>query len=193
MIRRDKMQRIYIICITFTQIINCQGEICMKELPVRKSIRLKGYDYSQAGYYFITGCVKNRHEILGSIVGSGFHARPQVELTDIGIEIQKSIEYVRNNDENVEIPKYVIMPNHIHLIVVLTAVGHGSPTLQSVVGRIKSYTTKQWNEMCNTKYKTFWQDSFHDHIIRDDADYLLHLQYIENNPSKWAEDRYYVQ
>jgi len=81
-----------------------------KEMPVRKKIRLEGYDYSKNGAYYVTFCVENRYEILGKIVGSGFHARPSVELSDIGIETQKSIEYICENDERIEIPKYVIMP-----------------------------------------------------------------------------------
>ena len=94
----------------------------MKELPVRKSIRLKNYDYSSAGYYFVTVCVEGRHEMLSKIVGSDFYVRPRIELTDIGIEIQKSIEYITANNAAVEIPKYIIMPNHVHLIIVLKSV-----------------------------------------------------------------------
>ena len=180
-----------------------------KELPVRKIIRLQGYDYSQNGAYYVTMCVENRHEILGQIVGSGFHARPcenpmqpLVELTDIGIEIQKTIDYICNNDQRIEIPKYVIMPNHVHLIILLktvghdhdaSTVGHGSPTLQSVVGRIKSYTAKRWSEICGEKYQTFWQYCFHDHIIRSKEEYWQKWLYIDENPAKWAEDRYYRQ
>ena len=171
------------------------------KLPMRKRTRLKEYDYSQAGSYFVTLCIEDGSNLLGNVVvGSGFHARPHVELSTLGISVQKTIEYIHSNDKKVEIPSYVIMPNHVHMLInlnnanaIVSTVGHGSPTLQSVVGRIKSYTTKQWNEMCNTKYKTFWQDSFHDHIIREESDYLLHWQYFENNPSKWAEDRYYMQ
>ena len=170
-----------------------------KALPVRKNIRMEGYDYSSNGAYYVTFCVEDRHEILGQIVGSGFHARPPqnpiqplVELTDIGIEIQKTIEHICANDKRIEIPKYVIMPNHVHLIVVLKAVGHGSPTLQSVVGRIKSYTAKRWSEICGTKYQTFWQSRFHDRIIRNEDEYKRVWQYIDENIEKWTEDEYYI-
>jgi len=138
--------------------------------------------------------------MLGAvIVGSGFHARPNIELTDLGIEVQKSINYICSNDAGVEIPQYVIMPNHVHMIVALNAVGangeravgHGSPTLQTVMGRIKSYTAKRWSEMNGTKYQTLWQRSFHDHIIRDEADYRRIWQYIDENPMRWSEDKYY--
>ncbi|MCL2857153.1 MAG: transposase [Oscillospiraceae bacterium] len=170
-----------------------------KELPKRKSIRLKNYDYSQSGAYFITVCVKGGHEMLARIVGAGFHPRPSVTLTDLGTEVQRAIKYINANTKNIEIPKYTIMPNHVHMIIALNtvehigecAVGHGSPTLQDVVGRIKSYTAKKWSEMCNTPHQTFWQRSFHDHIIHNEADYRRIWQYIDQNPSSWADDCYY--
>jgi REP element-mobilizing transposase RayT len=165
----------------------------VKDLSVRKSIRLQGYDYSSAGYYFVTVCVKDGHEMLGKVtVGSGFHPRPSIELTDIGVEVQNTIEYICKLDEGVEIPQYVIMPNHVHMIVALNSVGHGSPTLQTVVGRIKSYIAKRWSEMDGTKCQTFWQRSFHDHIIRDESEYQRIWQYIDQNPARWTEDEYYV-
>ena len=170
-----------------------------KDLPKRKSIRLPGYDYSQPGYYFVTFCVESKRKLLGRVVGSGFHPRPSVELTKIGIEVQKSIQHVgsgfhpRPNNAGIEIQKYVIMPNHIHMIVVLTAVGDGTPTLQSVVGRIKSYTTKRWNDINNTKYETLWQSGFHDHIIRSEAGYQRIWQYIDENPARWVDDRYFIE
>jgi len=179
----------------------------MRELPVRKNIRLRNYDYSQMGYYFVTICVKNGHEMLGKVVGSGFNARsskeitqPSVELTDLGIEIQKSINYICDNSKGVEVPKYVIMPNHVHLIVALNtggeklnSVGHGSPTLQSVIGRMKSYTAKQFSEICSEKYQTFWQPRFHDHIIRSEEEYQRIWKYIDENPQNWANDEYFVK
>ena len=91
------------------------------------------------------------------------------------------------------------MPNHVHLIIVLksvecireNAVGHGSPTLQSVVGRMKSYTAKRFSEMCGEKYLTFWQSRFHDEIIRNEEAYQNIWRYIDENPNKWEEDKYY--
>lgn len=78
------------------------------------------------------------------------------------------------------------MPNHIHLIVVLNAKsgGCGNPPLQNIVGQFKSYTTKKYGTQ-------LWQRSYHDHIIRNETDYMNILQYIENNPLKWCDDKYY--
>ena len=147
--------------------------------------------------------------MLGRIlVGSGFHARPSVALTDLGVEVQKTIKHICDNNEGIEIPQYVIMPNHVHMIIALdnaaghdgkdaagyaggNAVGHGNPTLQDVVGRIKSYTAKRWCDMGGMKHQTFWQRSFHDRIIRDEAEYRRIWQYIDENPARWTEDEYY--
>ena len=71
-------------------------------------------------------------------------------------------------------------------------VGHGSPTLQTAVGRIKSYTAKQWREMGDILDQTFWQRSFHDRIIRNEAEYQRIWQYIDENPALWDEDVYHV-
>jgi len=171
----------------------------MKELPVRKYPRLKKYDYSQSGSYFVTFCVKNRYELLGRVVEAKINAPQSVKLTDLGEVVQQSIEFMKNSNSGVKVPKYVIMPNHVHMIITLTTsatektVGHGSPTLQSLVGRIKSYTANRWNEMCSSKYLTFWQRSFHEHIIRNDSEYLTICQYIDDNPTKWNDDEYYNQ
>ena len=124
-----------------------------------------------------------------------------MELTDLGLEVRKTINFICDNDKKVEIPQYVIMPNHVHLIIVLNAfghaeiaaVGHGNPTLQAVIGRLKSYTASRWSEMCGTKHQSFWQRSYYDRIIRNDAEYERIWQYIDDNPARWAEDEYYIQ
>jgi len=89
----------------------------MKELQVRKSIRLKGYDYSRAGYYFLTMCVKDGHEMLGSIDVGTNCVRPR--LSEYGEIIKKEISILSNTYDAVYVDKYVIMPNHIHMIIVI--------------------------------------------------------------------------
>ena len=157
-------------------------------LPNRKPTRLKNFDYSANGAYFVTVCTHNKQKLLCNIVGEGLCALPQILLTDIGREINSSILYINNHYKNIHIEKYVIMPNHIHMIVVIgnyTGVD-GTPPLQSVVGALKSYTTRKHG-------KKLWQRSFHDHIIRDQADYLKIWNYIETNPAKWQTDCFYVE
>jgi len=170
----------------------------MTDLPKRKPNRLKDYDYGQNGAYFVTICTKN-HECLFGTVGATVPGRPPVSsnipyrsfvsLTELGKFVDKSIIYTHNNgDLNVKIEKYVIMPNHVHLIIGLYSETGDRPRspLQMVVRNIKSYVSK-WAGF------TVWQKSFYDHIIRDDEDYNRVAEYIENNPEKWIEDRYYLR
>lgn len=158
------------------------------EYPKRKPNRLKAYDYSQNGAYFVTVCTKDRKEILSQIgVGEGLCALPYNKLTSIGKEIEKCIEYIKQNYNNVAIDKYVIMPNHIHLIILLNETGgRGNPPLPHVIGLLKSYTT-------NCYKNKLWQRSFHDRIIRNEKEYQKIWEYIETNPLKWEEDCFYRQ
>jgi REP element-mobilizing transposase RayT len=157
-------------------------EISNKQ-ATRKSIRLQGHNYSDTGYYFVTLCVKDRHEMLGN-VGTTAHGRPCVNLSPIGQCIAETIE--KANKGNVSIDKYVIMPNHIHMIVKLcpTTDDRGRSSLQQVVRNIKSYVTK-WAGF------SLWQPRFHDHIIRSEKDYKKIWQYIEDNPALWDDDIYH--
>ncbi len=97
--------------------------MCMREkLPIRKCNRLNEYDYSNEGYYFITICIKDRKNILGNINVGENSVLPQyrnIILTKIGIRIKKEIEKIKEKYINVVIDKYVIMPNHIHMIIII--------------------------------------------------------------------------
>ena len=154
----------------------------------RKQLRLNNYDYSNNGAYFITVCTQGRRNILSRIiVGEGFHPLPIVELTKIGIEIENTINFINDNYRNVFIEKYVIMPNHIHLILYLgyeNLGGHGNPFLQKIVGQLKSFTTNKYG-------KILWQRSYYDHIIRNENEYAEIWNYIDSNPYKWLEDEYF--
>lgn len=162
-------------------------------MDIRKQIRLKDYDYSQNGSYFVTICTKNRECILSEIsnVGVGFHAHPRIVLSDIGNEIDLSIKFI--NDIYDCIDKYVIMPNHIHLIVNFHSDRHGNLSLQDIIYKLKSFTTHKYNQMNNCKHKVIWQRSFHDHIIRTQRSYDEIWSYIDTNPLRWHEDIYYTK
>ena len=156
----------------------------MRELPVRKNIRLH-YDYSRAGYYFITICVKDKHELLWcESVGTRI-ARPP--LSDIGKVIEKAIENIPNIYQSTTIAKYVIMPNHVHLIIqICDEYGRAMrvPTISTIINQMKGYVSKQIGY-------SIWQKRFYDHIIRDEAEYQRIWQYIDENPVKWDEDYYH--
>lgn len=154
--------------------------------PKRKPTRLKEYDYSLPGAYFVTICTHNKKHLLSNIVGEGLCPLPKNTLTEIGKEIEKTIQYINHNYVGVAISKYVIMPNHIHLIVELeSSGGHGNPPLQNIIGQLKSYTTNKYGEI-------LWQRSFHDHIIRNKEDYDKIWEYIDTNVIKWQTDCFYT-
>ena len=163
-----------------------------KELPTRKKIRLEGYDYSQEGCYHITICVENGHEMLGNIdVGDGVLDVPFVELSEYGIIAEKRIAALDEYYEHISISKYVIMPNHIHILFsVLNNKGGTSRTpsptnavIPSFVSTLKRFIHKE----CGF---ALFQRAYHDRIIRDKEEYLQKLHYIEQNPVKWSEDEY---
>jgi len=172
----------------------------MREMPVRKNVRLKDYDYSQEGAYCVTICVKDKHEILWELqsnVGANC-VRPctKTQLSKIGITIDSEINNIRNIYENVFVDKYVIMPNHIHMIIVIQNYGlvcdverngrtQFAPTLSRIVKQFKGSITKQIGF-------SIWQRSFHEHIIRNKEDYLQKWKYIDKNPQNWIDDEYYV-
>lgn len=173
----------------------------MTRFEGRKNIRLKDYDYSQGGYYFVTICTKDRCKFLSKIVTDdknavegGFHAAPKIQLSLIGKEILKTIDFINNQYSNVSIDKHIIMPNHIHLIIVLQESkegGHGNPPLHKIIAQLKSYTNKKFNDINKTKNLFLWQKNYFEHIIRNEQEYEEIWQYIETNPLKWEEDKYY--
>ncbi|MCL2627529.1 MAG: transposase [Oscillospiraceae bacterium] len=147
---------------------------------MRKSNRLKDHDYSSVGYYFVTVCTKKNEKLFGEIVGATALGRPHINLTSLGVCLDETIQ--KANNDAIKIDKYAIMPNHIHMIVILTG-DRGRSPLQHVIRNIKSFVTK---------YAGFslWQKSFHDHIIRNEIEYRGIWQYIDENPSRWIEDEY---
>lgn len=165
--------------------------------PVRKRNRLSGYDYSQQGAYFITVCTQNRAELFGRIVGANA-VRPYTELSDLGQVVKTGVEMLPAVYPMVSVDEFVIMPNHVHMIIVIddgrTNADSGrsqngrtlfAPTGSPTVSRI----IKQWKGVI-TKRMGFspWQKSFHDHVIRSQEDYLHIAEYIENNPAQWEMD-----
>ena len=163
----------------------------MKELPERKKVRLHGYDYSSTGCYFITMCVRDRQELLGRIllgridVGANC-VRPC--LNEYGNVIDKEISVLSKTYDAVEISKYVVMPNHIHMIIKIGDSGRTqfAPTVSRIVKQFKGSVTKRLGF-------SIWQKSFHDHIIRDESEFKRIWQYIDDNPMKWQDDCYFVK
>jgi REP-associated tyrosine transposase len=169
----------------------------------RRSIRLKGYNYTQPGAYFVTICTKNRACLFGEAVDG------KMLLNDAGRMVQTVWDEMPVHYVGVAIDTFVVMPNHIHGIVVLVgAAPCGRPplgqaqgpaptigiSLPDVMHRFKTMTTKQYaNGVKCSGWLSFpgqlWQRNYYEHIIRDEKS-LNHIrQYIADNPAQWALDR----
>ena len=151
----------------------------------RKLLRLKEYDYSQPGAYFVTICTKDRVPVFGHIVGGGLRAAPHVELTSIGAAVEQAIGAIPEINPGVECSIYCIMPDHVHLMVVLTG-RHGGRPLPEVIKRFKSYTDHLYRELSGTP---LWQRGYYEHVIRDQADFATAAEYILTNPARRLERR----
>jgi putative transposase len=173
-----------------------------KKLPQRKPNRLKKYDYSQNGAYFITICTANRAKILSKIrpispiVGADI-IRPFIELLPTGKITDDAMKNIPEIYAGTFIDNYIIMPNHIHLILIIEnhngqhdgQIYNGqngrmvsAPTgVSTIIGSLKRFVSKQ----CG---KQIWQKSFHDRIIRNEREFLAISKYIDNNPINWIND-----
>ena len=155
----------------------------------RKTSRLAAWDYSDAGCYFVTFCTYERRCTLGEVLddraedGSALIAR-----SEAGEACRRAISRVPELYPQVSIDASVVMPNHVHLLCCVSApdVEGQRSLLSRIVGYVKSSTTKCLSGAVPGKV---WQRSFHDHVLRDELDYLRVYEYIQNNPAKWAEDK----
>ena len=134
-------------------------------------------------------CTKDRAPLLCEIcVGRDVLIPPTVTLSVYGKAVDFRIKALPDFYSDIEVPKYVIMPNHVHMLIVINAAQSGGmrtsrPTLQTIVRSFKTFTTRQFGY-------SIWQDSFYEHIVRNNEDYLRIWQYIDDNPAKWDEDEY---
>ena len=176
------------------------------KLPNRKSIRLKNYDYSSNGYYFVTICTQNREKLFGEIVGATLRGRPN----NPDKIIVKWLLESENKFKDIKIDEYIVMPNHIHFIIKRTGdhIGStgdhtgstgdhiGSP-LRDIIGWFKTMSTNEYIAgVKDGRFMPFkgrlWQRNYYEHIIRNYDDYINIAEYIQNNPLKWEEDKLYV-
>ena len=163
------------------------------QLPKQKPNRLVNYDYSLNGSYFITICTQNRAQILSEIIVGRGLAPAECKLSEYGKIAEIQLLNLEKKYDGLRIDKYVIMPNHIHAIISINNVTAGAsprPTLSDMVCTFKSMTTR----LCNKKRQgnRFFQTSFYDHVIRGEEDYREIWDYIDGNPAKWREDRFYT-
>ncbi|MBU4455832.1 transposase [Patescibacteria group bacterium] len=171
----------------------------------RKSIRVKGYDYSKPGYYFITICAQNRNCLFGDVRDR------QMVLNDAGRMIETVWNELPEHYQHVELDAFIIMPNHVHGIIVLRPdpiiVGAGlkpartkpAPTksartkkrhaLPEIVRGLKTFSSRRINEIRNTLGVKLWQRNYYEHIVRNENELNKIRKYIQENPLKWETDK----
>jgi REP element-mobilizing transposase RayT len=176
----------------------------------RRSIRLKGYDYSQAGLYFVTICTGNRLCLFGEIVDD------EMIMNDAGQMIGKWYRELENKFPDIKCHEMIVMPNHTHFIVENNAIAdvgadlcvcpssNQPPHLGEHIGSPLHRVVQWFKTMTTNKYirgvkqfdwprfdKKLWQRNYYEHIVRDEKSFLKIAEYIQNNPLKWHEDKYF--
>jgi REP element-mobilizing transposase RayT len=177
----------------------------------RHSIRLKGYDYSKAGLYFITLCVQDRAHLFGEIQNG------KLICSDAGKMVETELLALPKRFTNSELHEFIIMPNHLHLILQIVETvgatlvvaqnndvagtpkgrpqGH-APTIGDIMDVFKSVSTVKYiHGVEQYEWERFngklWQRNYFEHIIRHEQSYQIISEYIINNPAKWGEDKFY--
>ena len=164
--------------------------------PKRKPNRLESYDYSRFGVYFLTFCTKNRKCILSRIVGGGVLDAPYPDLTKMGRIVEKRIQSMNEVYGDIKTTKYVIMPNHVHLLVSVQpeSEGYGPSGTPAPTNALIPQYISTLKRMCNKEIgENIWQRSFHDHVIRGEKDFQMIWQYIDTNPARWEQDCFYME
>lgn len=167
----------------------------------RRSVRLKGYDYTQAGAYFLTIVTQGRECLFGEVVDGN------LVLSEWGKTVQGCWDAIPGHFPNAQLDTFVVIPNHVHGIIVIAGVTgratHASPlpwtaspprgpesqSLGAIVGSFKSAVTKSINNLRGTAGTPVWQRDYHEHIIRDESTLHRIREYVVNNPLQWAVDR----
>jgi putative transposase len=168
--------------------------------PSRRSIRLKQYDYSTPGYYFVTICTNKKKPLFGHVEDTG------VVLSRIGWAARRFLIGIPNHFPDGMIDEHIIMPNHVHAIIAVRTVGaaymppakpdpeaamSSSPGSLSIVIQMYKSAVTRW--CTRNGYLNFaWQRGFYEHVIRNDNDLNEIRRYIANNPSRWIDDDYFT-
>lgn len=180
------------------------------QINQRHSLRLKDYDYSAAGAYFVTICTQNRECLFCKIaVGAGPCACPPVVISNAGHMLSDIWRQIPDHYSGIDVDEFVVMPNHIHGIIVIAGAGDigrpkslgGRPqgvaptglSLPNVIARFKTITTKRYADgVKQSGWQPFngrlWQRSYYEHVVRSENELNEIRQYILDNPLKWALD-----
>jgi putative transposase len=177
------------------------------ERPKRRSIRLREYDYSQSGAYFVTVCVRNRECLLGEIVGGA------ILMNRYGLSTALTLEWLKERYAHVDLDEWIVMPNHVHAIILIDSRDVGAVPEPPVVGRdvgavreppvvgrekikplgglvgaFKTVSSKKINQMRGTPGEMVWQRNYYEHVIRSENELERIRDYIYCNPQAWLSD-----
>jgi len=159
----------------------------------RRSIRLNGYDYSKSGYYFVTICVNNRYHLFGEIV------KKKMLLNKFGKIAEREWQRTEILRTNFKIDEFIVMPNHLHGIIVITnkiadvkikqdKFRSPSNNLGAIIRGYKSTVSRQINKINNQPVDKIWQRNYYDHIIQNLYELNIIRKYIRTNPRNWDRD-----
>ena len=159
-------------------------------LPQRKPNRLQYFDYSLPGAYFITICTKNRQNLFWKDPHAAIVSPDDIVLSPWGQIVASAILNIPSRYPAVSLDHYVVMPNHVHLLLQIQTDPQGgiisTPPISVIVQQLKGYCTKQIGT-------SVWQKLYHDHVIRDENDYKKIWEYIDNNVTQWEMDCFYEE
>jgi REP element-mobilizing transposase RayT len=142
----------------------------------RRRLRLEGFDYATAGAYFVTVCTRDRRCVLGHVADGRFVSSATGRL------VREALEGIGAYYDGVELDSFVVMPNHVHFILLLDWTTLRVPAIPAVVGAFKARASRRVGV-------SLWQRSYHDRVVRDERELTALREYIQQNPTRWALDR----
>jgi REP element-mobilizing transposase RayT len=149
--------------------------------PRRHSLRLPGYDYSQAGAYFITACTQHRVMRFGEVINC------DVRLNDMGTIVQQTWDDLPTHYQGIELDAFIVMPNHVHGIIILADQSERRHPISEIVRGFKTFSARGVNK-CAGSRSVLWQRGYYEHVIRNEKALDRIRAYVANNPSRWADD-----
>jgi putative transposase len=149
--------------------------------PHRRALRLPGFDYSQAGAYFITVCTRNRIMLFGEMIDC------DVRLNEIGMLVKQTWDNLPTHYDGIELDAFIIMPNHVHGIIILTDERKTRCGIPEIVRGFKTFSARPVNERGGRR-GALWQRGYYEHVIRNEKALNRIRDYIVNNPAQWADD-----
>jgi len=149
------------------------------EIHHRRSIRLQGYDYSQSGAYFVTICTFQRQHLFGVVNNE------EMQLNVAGQIVSAIWQKIPQHFPNVELDEFILMPDHIHGIIIISERAEPCISLATIIQNFKSISTRKINKINQNLGVSIWQRNYYERIVRSDQELHRLREYILNNPENW--------